>query len=263
MTSRHFEYCRFEVDGQVAIMTLNRPQVLNALHGGAHAELARAFDQYAANPDLRVCIVTGEGQRAFCVGSDLKALACTGGYPMPDTGFGGITHRFDLFKPVIAAVNGLCLGGGMEILAACDIAVAVEHARFGLPEPRVGLAALGGGLLQRLPRQIGFKHAMALVLTGSQISSQQALNMGLINEVVASPEYLMPRARAIAAEIVAGAPLAIEASKQVMMQSMAIADLAQAMQKEYPLAQRMLASEDAREGPLAFAQKRAPRWCGK
>jgi len=262
MSSPSFAHCRYEADGPVLTLTINRPQVLNALHEQGHADLARAFDCYAADPALRVCIITGEGGRAFCVGSDLKELARTGGYPMPETGFGGITHRFDLFKPVIAAVNGLCLGGGMEILAACDIAVAVEHARFGLPEPRVGLAALGGGLLQRLPRQIGSKHAMALVLTGSQISSQQALSMGLINETV-PPEQLLTRAREIAAEIIAGAPLAIEASKQVMLQSMAMADLEQAMHKEYPLVQRMLASADAREGPLAFSQKRPPKWQGR
>jgi len=262
MPSSTFEHCRYEADGPILTLTINRPQVLNALHPEAHDELARAFDNYAADATLRVCIITAAGERAFCVGTDLKELARTGDHRKPASGFGGITHRFDLFKPVIAAVNGLCLGGGMEILAACDIAVAAEHARFGLPEPRVGLAALGGGLLQRLPRQIGAKHAMALVLTATQISSQQAVNMGLVNEAVPS-EQLMRRAREIAAEIIAGAPLAIEASKQVMLQSMAMADLGEAMRTDYPLAQRMLASDDAREGPLAFAQKRAPQWKGQ
>jgi len=146
MPSSTFEHCRYEADGPILTLTINRPQVLNALHPEAHDELARAFDNYAADATLRVCIITAAGERAFCVGTDLKELARTGDHRKPASGFGGITHRFDLFKPVIAAVNGLCLGGGMEILAACDIAVAAEHARFGLPEPRVGLAALGGGL---------------------------------------------------------------------------------------------------------------------
>ncbi|WP_244158514.1 enoyl-CoA hydratase-related protein [Caballeronia fortuita] len=243
-------------------MTIDRPEVLNSLHPDAHRELADAFDRYAADPALRVAIVTGAGGRAFCVGTDLKALDATGDHTKPATGFAGITHRFDLWKPLIAAVNGLCLGGGMEILAACDLAVAADHAQFGLPEPRVGLAALGGGLLQRLPRQIGMKDAMALVLTARRISAQEARRIGLINEIVPAAD-LMSRARALADDILACAPLAIQASKQVMLRSLAQADLASTMHEDYPLAQRMLASDDAREGPKAFAEKRLPRWTGQ
>lgn len=205
--------------------------------------------------------MTGAGERAFCVGTDLKALAADGFHDKPATGFAGITHRFDLWKPVIAEVNGLCLGGGVEILAACDLAIAAEHATFGLPEPRVGLAALGGGLLQRLPRQIAMKHAMRLVLTGSRISAQEALDMGLINEVVPAA-LLRTRALALADEVLACAPLAIQASKQVMLQSLAQADLASTMHPNYDLAQRMLNSADAIEGPRAFSEKRQPRWSG-
>jgi crotonobetainyl-CoA hydratase len=211
---------------------------------------------------LRVAIVTGAAERAFCVGTDLKALDATGDHTKPSTGFAGITHRFDLWKPLIAAVNGLCLGGGMEILAACDLAVAAAHAQFGLPEPRVGLAALGGGLLQRLPRQVGMKDAMALVLTARRIPAEEARRIGLINEIVPAAE-LMSRARALADDILACAPLAIQASKQVMLRSLAQADLASTMHEDYPLAQRMLASDDAREGPKAFAEKRPPKWTGK
>src|SRR4030095_8115315 len=118
---------------------------LNALHPAAHRELARAFDEYAADPDLRVAIITGTGERAFCVGTDLKTLAQTGDHEKPTTGFAGITHRFDLWKPVIAAVNGLCLGGGVEILAACDLAIAAEHAPVWLSRPPGGAAGLGCG----------------------------------------------------------------------------------------------------------------------
>ncbi|WP_277183295.1 enoyl-CoA hydratase-related protein [Caballeronia sp. BR00000012568055] len=257
----HYRYCRYEVEGPLLTLTIDRPEVLNALHPDAHRELADAFDRYAADPALRVAIVTGAGERAFCVGTDLKALDATGDHTKPSTGFAGITHRFDLWKPVIAAVNGLCLGGGMEILAACDLAVASDHAQFGLPEARVGLAALGGGLLQRLPRQINMKDAMALVLTGKRIAADEARRIGLINEVVPATE-LMTRARSLAQDILECAPLAIQASKQVMLMSLAQANLASTMREDYPLAQRMLASDDAREGPKAFAEKRPPKWTG-
>lgn len=261
MQTETYRYCRYEVEGPLLTLTIDRPEVLNALHPDAHRELADAFDRYAADPTLRVAIVTGAGERAFCVGTDLKALDATGDHAKPSTGFAGITHRFDLWKPLIAAVNGLCLGGGMEILAACDLAVAADHAQFGLPEPRVGLAALGGGLLQRLPRQIGMKDAMALVLTAKRIPADEARRIGLINEIVPAGE-LMNRARALAQEVLACAPLAIQASKQVMLTSLTHANLASTMHADYPLAQRMLASDDAREGPKAFAEKRLPRWTG-
>lgn len=262
MNPQSYRHCLYQTEGALLTLTLNRPEVLNAMHPQAHQELADAFDRYAADPQLRVCIVTGAGERAFCVGTDLKALAASGDHTKPSTGFAGVTHRFDLWKPIIAAVNGLCLGGGLEIVAACDLAVAAEHAEFGLPEPRVGLAALGGGLLQRLPRQIPMKDAMALVLTGSRIDAQEAKRIGLLNDVVPAP-MLMERARALAGEILACAPLAVQASKQVMLQSLAHANLAATMHEDYPLAQRMLASEDAKEGPRAFAEKRSPRWIGQ
>ncbi|MDR5770897.1 MULTISPECIES: enoyl-CoA hydratase-related protein [unclassified Caballeronia] len=262
MTPETVRFCRYEVEGPLLILTIDRPEVLNALHPQAHRELAEAFDRYAADASLRVAIVTGAGERAFCVGTDLKALAASGDHTKPATGFAGITHRFDLYKPLIAAVNGLCLGGGMEILAACDLGVAADHAQFGLPEPRVGLAALGGGLLQRLPRQIGMKDAMGLVLTGNRISADEARRIGLLNEVVPAAE-LMKRARALAEDILACAPLAVQASKQVMLQSLAQANLAATLHEDYPLARRMLDSDDAREGPKAFAEKRKPNWTGQ
>ena len=238
-----FHHIRVERDGGILTITIDRPEVLNSLHLDAHVELSRAFDVYAADPDLRVAIITGAGDRAFCVGTDLKSLARTGDYDYPRGGFAGITKRFDLWKPVIAAVNGLCLGGGVEILAACDLAVAADHAEFGLPEPLVGLAALGGGALQRLARQMPMKDAMGLVLTGKRIS--------------AAPRGTT---RALARDVLACAPLALEASKQVMLQSLAEPGLEAAMLKKYPAAERMLASDDAKEGPRAFAEKRKPQW---
>ena len=254
-------HCRIDREGHVLTITIDRPEVLNALHLPAHVELSRAFDLYAADPELRVAVVTGAGERAFCVGTDLKSLAVTGDYEYPYGGFAGITKRFDLCKPVIAAVNGLCLGGGVEILAACDLAIAADHAQFGLPEPKVGLAALGGGALQRLARTIPMKEAMGLVLTGRRIDASEAKRIGLINEVVPAAR-LSERVRALVDEVLACAPLAIQASKQVMLQSLAAPGLEAAMTMHYPAAERMLASEDAKEGPRAFAEKRKPRWRG-
>lgn len=255
-------FCRYEVDGPLLTITLDRPAVLNAMHREAHFEVAQCFDRYRDDAALRVCIVTGAGERAFCVGTDLKVLAATGDHTKPDTGFAGITHRFDLFKPVIAAVNGLCLGGGVEIVSACDIAIAADQAEFGLPEPLVGLAALGGGVLQRLPRQMPTKDAMWLVLTAERMTAADAARIRLVNEVV-SRDRLLARAREVAALILRCAPLALQASKQVMQHSARYPDLADAMRARYDRAELMLASEDAREGPAAFAQKRQPVWRGR
>jgi crotonobetainyl-CoA hydratase len=252
----------FDNEGPLAIITIDRPEVLNALDPEGHREMAAAFDRFRDDDALRVAIVTGAGERAFCVGTDLKALAATGDHTKPATGFAGITHRFDLFKPVIAAVNGLCLGGGVEIVAACDLAVAADDAQFGLPEPLIGLAALGGGVLQRLPRQMAMKDAMWLVLTAQRVSAAEAVRLRLINEAVPRAA-LMARAREIAAMLLRCAPLALQASKQVMLQSGRHADLEGAMNARYEAADRMLASDDAIEGPAAFAAKRAPVWRGR
>jgi crotonobetainyl-CoA hydratase len=257
-----FQFCRVVRDGHLLIITIDRPAVLNALHPPAHAELAQAFDLYAADPELRVAVITGAGERAFCVGTDLKVRAATGRDDHPPTGFAGLTGRFDLFKPVIAAVNGLALGGGVEIVAACDLAIAADHAEFGLPEPRVGLAALGGGVLHRLARQMPMKQAMGLALTGRRITAEEARRLGLINQVVPA-EDLEGTVRTLAEDLLACAPLALEATKQVMLQGLAEPDLSKAIAARYPAAERMLASEDAREGQLAFVEKRAPRWSGR
>jgi len=169
----NFECIRVESRGQILIITLNRPQLMNALHKKMHAELQAAFDSFAVNAEQQICVITGAGERAFCAGSDLKAAAAAadisaGGYPK--NGYAGLIERFDLNKPIIAAVNGIALGGGFELALACDIILASDNAIFGLPEPLVGAVALGGGL-HRLARQIGLKQAMGMILTARRVSA--------------------------------------------------------------------------------------------
>ena len=262
------KFCIIEIEDQILTITINRPEVLNALNPEAHFELSRVFDAFAKDSSLRVAILTATGERGFCVGSDLKAKAKVGN-PLvqsteekPPTGFAGLCARFDLYKPVIAAVNGAAIGGGMELVLACDLAVAAEHAVFSMPEPRVGLAALGGsGGLARIVRQIPFKQAMRLILTAQTITARQALEMGLVNEVVPA-DQVPAKARELAAEILLSAPLAIEASKAVALSSLS-SSLERSILDQHPAAMRMLLSEDAKEGPLAFSEKRPPRWQGK
>ena len=163
------EYCLVDTADHIMTVRINRPDRLNALHPAANAELGRVFDHFATDDDLWVAIITGEG-RGFSAGNDLRHQAEGGERVAMPRGFGGLTSRFDLDKPVIAAVNGVAMGGGFEIALACDLIIASDQARFALPEPKVGLAALAGGL-QRLPRQIGPKRALGMILTGRHVSA--------------------------------------------------------------------------------------------
>ncbi|MEO6716166.1 MAG: enoyl-CoA hydratase-related protein, partial [Novosphingobium sp.] len=185
----------------VLTITLNRPEKLNAITPAMHMQLEECFDRFASDDALHVCIVTGAGERAFCAGSDLSLFDAKA--PYPRTGYAGLAQRFDLAKPVIAAVNGVCLGGGFEVALACDLIVASEKAVFGLPEPKVGLIAIGGGI-HRLVRQIGLKQAMGPLLTGRNISAQEGLALGFVSEL-AEPDELMEVAQNLARQIIANA----------------------------------------------------------
>ena len=255
------EFCRVEREGRVLVVTLNRPDLLNALHPPANFELERVFDDFVADPELWIAILTGAGDRGFCAGNDLKYQASVGSkVEVPPTGFAGLTSRFDNPKPVIAAVNGVAMGGGFEIALACDLIIAAEGATFALPEPRVGLAALAGGV-HRLPRQIGLKHAMGMILTGRRVTAQEGLRLGFVNEVVPAAE-LLPSARRWADAILECAPLSVRASKQAAMQGLG-RPLEEAMSARYAGLVEMVKSEDFVEGPRAFAEKRPPRWKGR
>jgi enoyl-CoA hydratase/carnithine racemase len=250
----------------VTSITLNRPEVMNAIHPPMHAELAEALDAFAADPTQRVCVLTGAGERAFCAGSDLKYAASSelgigeGKRSYPSSGYGGIAERFDLSKPVIAAVNGVALGGGFEIVLACDIVIASDNATFGLPEPLVGAVALGGGL-HRLPRQIGLKQALGIILTSRKVPAAEGKTLGFVNEVVPQTDLAAAVDRWVA-DILRASPVAIQASKDVVYRGLSEPSLADAMrrQKDYAGYRAWLESEDSREGPRAFAQKRPPRW---
>ena len=255
------EHCRVERDGRVLLVTIDRPEVLNALHPPANFELEQVFDDFASDSDLWVAIITGAGDRAFSAGNDLKFQASGGRVEVPKRGFGGLTARFDTDKPIIAAVNGLAMGGGFEVALACDLIVAADTAEFALPEPRVGLAALAGGV-HRLPRQIPVKQAMGMILTGRRVSAEEGLRLGFVNEVVPRAE-LMQAARRWADAILECAPLSVRASKQAAMDGLDEASLEGAMTRRYDGLGRMLKSEDFVEGPRAFAEKRKPVWKGR
>lgn len=257
-----YEFIRYEKRDRIAYITIDRPEVLNAIHPPASHELSAAFDDFAADPDSWVAVLTGAGERAFSAGNDLKYSAQHGTRDITfgSGGFAGITNRFDLFKPVIAAVNGFALGGGFEIALACDIVVAATHARFGVPEPRVGLAALAGGM-HRLPRHIPLKLAMGMLLTGRQITAHEAQQLGLVNEVVPGAD-LAAAAERWAKEILECSPTSVRASKQCAMQGLGLS-LEEAMGRKYPLVRELFRSEDLAEGIAAFAQKRKPQWKGR
>ena len=261
-----FQFLSYEKerDGRIAILTIRRPEARNALHMAAHAEMDCAWRRFEEDDDAWVAILTGEGDKAFCAGSDLKQGQAERS-PQPywltfkPGGFGGLTERFGMVKPVIAAVNGFALGGGCELAMACDIVVAVQNARFGLPEPRVGFTASDGGI-HRIVRQLPLKIAMGMLLTGTTMSADEAHRWGLVNEVVPAQD-LLTAARRWADAILECAPLSVRASKQAALAGLGL-PLADAMNRRYEYMLRQASSQDSREGPLAFAEKRKPVWKG-
>ena len=261
------QYSHAERDGHLLVVTINRPEVYNACHPMANEELSAEFDRFAADPDLWVAIITGAGDKAFCTGNDLKyhaeLRARTGERPKhPPRGFAGLTARYDLDKPVIAAVNGVAMGGGFEIALACDLIIASEEAVFALPEPRVGLAAGAGGI-QRLPRMIPLKQAMGMMLTGRRVGAAEGMQLGFVTAVVPH-DQLMTEARRWAAMILECSPSSVRATKQSVMRSLDVPVLEAAMNNmNYPAYAAMWHGEDAIEGPKAFAQKRKPVWRGR
>ena len=254
-----YEFATYQKQGRIAIVTINRPERMNALHPAANLELHEIWNDFEGDPEVWVGILTGAGDKAFSAGNDLRFTAEHGRdmVRMADSGFGGLANRATCWKPILAAVNGYALGGGFEMALACDIIVAADHARLGLPEPRVGLMAGAGGV-HRLPRMIPHKIAMGYILTGRHMTAQEAHRLGVVNEVVPLAE-LMPTATKWAGEILECAPLSIRASKQAALMGLGH-PLDIALKLNYTEAERMQRSEDTVEGPRAFAEKRKPNW---
>jgi enoyl-CoA hydratase/carnithine racemase len=260
-----YDHVIYEKRGHVAYVTLNRPERLNALDSHSHRELIEVFDDFAADPGMWVAIITGAGGRAFCAGNDLKATAEASAERAERVDrasrFGAITTGYHCPKPLIAAVNGVAAGGGFEIALACDIVIAADTARFGLPEPRVGLIAGAGGI-HRLARQIPLKPAMAMLLTGRLVEAQEGCRLGFVNEVVPAAE-LMAAAERWAAEILECSPLLLQLTKEAVQDGLE-RSVQEAMECDWETRiPRLLASDDYVEGPKAFSEKRAPAWTGR
>lgn len=256
---------RTAVDGGVLIVTLDRPTA-NAIDVATSGALYQAFTRLQDDPALRAGIVTGAGDRFFSAGWDLKAAAAGEAIDADHGpgGFAGLTEFFTLDKPVIAAVNGLALGGGFELALAADLVVAAEHAEFALTEARLGMIADSGGVL-RLPRRLPRAIAVELLLTGRRIAAPEAARWGLVNRVV-PPDRLLEEAMELAGEVCRAGPLAVAAIKEVMRatEGQAVPDAYRSMRGgDLPRYRAMLASADAREGAAAFVQHRAPIWRGR
>ena len=259
---------RYQKRDHVAYVTLDRPDVLNAMDLRMHEELAQAWDDIEADDDVRVAVLTGAGERSFSVGQDLHERARLSEQGTPPTTFGSrgqpgwprLTERFGLAKPVIARVNGYALGGGFELALACDIIIASDRAVFALPEAQLGLVPGAGGVF-RLPRQIPMKVAMGHLLTGRRITAQRALELGLVNEVTA-PERLDQCVAEWTEDLVKCAPLSLRAIKEAVLRSLDM-PLEQAFMTQFTWEQRRRYSCDAVEGPRAFTEKRKPVWRGR
>ena len=247
-----------DVTDGIMTVTLNRPEAKNAANRAVAVGVAAAMDELDSNDSIHVAIITGAGG-TFCAGMDLKAFV-SGEMPMVEgRGFAGLTEAPPR-KPLIAAVEGYALAGGLELAISCDLIVTADNAKFGIPEVKRGLAAAAGGLM-KLPRQIPSRLAMEMAITGDFITAQRAYEMGLVNQIVPAGTAL-EAAKVMAARIVANGPLAVAISKQVVRES---ADWsAQEMwKKQQDLVMPIFGSEDAMEGSIAFAEKRTPNWKGK
>ncbi len=255
---------RLDIADHVARVTIDRPEVLNALDAEATVALERIWQQIEADRDVRAVVLTGIGERAFCAGADMRTPTGRTGLEYwaasHSAGFGALSLRMTLDVPVIARVNGHALGGGLEMMLGCDIAIAASNATFGLTEPRVGRLPLDGGMVL-LQRQIGHRAAMAMLLTGRRVPAADALASGLVNDVVPQQELDAAVDRWLA-DILACAPLSLRAIKQSVRRTAHLA-AQEAQTMRLPAIVECLQSADSEEGVRAFREKRAPVWSGR
>ena len=249
----------YELDGHVATITYNRPEAMNAVNGAMRRGLNDAFSRFRDDEDAWVAIVTGAG-KAFCAGADLRDGAGSTGdfagtfWEKPTVN--SFESGWEIFKPVIAAVNGYCLGYGLTLVTWCDFVIASEDASFGFPEVRIGVPTIVGAI--RLPQRLHWHDAMELLLTGERIDAARAREIGLVGSVVA-PDDLMPAARRLADRLLQGAPLAQRAIKEVAVRSQQLPML-EAIRFGETMRKVAAATEDAAEGGRAFAERRPPEW---
>jgi len=257
-----YEFITTEKKGHILVVTMNRPAVYNAVHVDMHNEMSDCWDAFAADQDLWVAVLTGAGDKAFSAGNDLKATAKGGNLkPMPDSGFAGLSSRYDLEKPIIAAVNGFAMGGGFETALSCDILIASENAKFALPEVKVGFFAAASGV-QRLSRYIGRLAAQEMMFTGRTILADEALKMGCVNAVVPH-DQLMGAAMAKAEELCNVSPSAVKATKRVLNEMMKGDGMQASIAHSRVVIADLAKTEDFKEGVQAFVEKRKPNWVNK
>ncbi len=258
-----FVNIRLEVRPPVAVVTLNRPAALNALNAATLADLESAMDDLGSDPDIRVVLLTGAGDRAFAAGADIRELAALApeeGRAFALRGQAIFRHIETLGKPVIACVQGFALGGGCELAMACSFRIAAEEAKFGQPEVKLGIIAGYGGT-QRLPRLVGRGAALKLLLTGDLIDAREALRIGLVDEIVPAAQ-LMSRAETLAAQIAANAPIAIQDTLRAVDEGLSL-PLDLALLREATRFGELCATADKAEGTSAFLEKRSPIWKGQ
>mgnify|MGYP000938775034 CR=1 FL=1 len=255
-----YEHILVEREGPITIVTLNRPQVFNALHKPAHFELEDAFDKFSADPDQWVAIVTGAGDKAFSAGNDLKYQAAGGERGWGKSGFGGLVSRFDCDKPIIAAVNGPAIGAGLDLATMCDIRIAGESAKFAESFVKVGIVPGDGGAWL-LPRIVGFSRATELALTGEMFDAQTALAYGLVSHVVPD-DQLLTKAMDIALKIAANPPHAVRMTKRLLREGQT-ATLANILEMSAAMQSLAHATKDNDEAIDAFIEKRAPVFRGE
>ncbi|MDE4174226.1 enoyl-CoA hydratase-related protein [Phaeobacter sp. PT47_59] len=257
-----YEFITTERRGNILLVTMNRPEVYNAVNAEMHQEMSDCWDAFAADDDLWVAVLTGAGDKAFTAGNDLKATASGGNKKgLPASGFAGLSSRFDLEKPIIAAVNGFAMGGGFETALSCDIILASENAKFALPEVKVGFFASASGV-QRLSRYIGRLAAQEMMITGRTILADEALTLGCVNEVLPH-DRLMDRAFELADQICSVSPSSVKATKRIL-NSMAVAEgLPESLNYSRVVQADLAKTEDFKEGVQAFVEKRKPNWVNR
>jgi enoyl-CoA hydratase/carnithine racemase len=253
-------FCTVEREARVLVVKMNRPDKLNAFDGDSHHQMAEIFNAFEDDDALDVAILTGAG-RAFCAGSDIQCYVEGTNRPLPPEGGAGITHNHHLTKPVIAAVNGLAMGGGCEVALSCDLIVASEDASFALPEVLVGAGALGGGLTQ-IVRKLPPSVAMSLALTGDRLSAQDAHRYGLVSEL-APAGGVLEVARALAKRVTRGSPIAVRATRKMVRLALSGASDEAIQEAEEEVRYKVMESADFKEGMTAFFEKRKPVWTGR